>query len=183
MNREEAYNMLKRNMAKPNLIKHCLAVEAVMRHFAELNNEDVEYWGNIGLLHDIDYEKYPEEHCEKCVEILQGENVSEEIIKSILSHGYGLCTDVMPEEFMEKVLITIDQLTGFIIACALIIPSKKLADVELASMLKKWKKKDFAAGTQRERIEHWTAELGYTLEYMLEETLAAMKKISNELGL
>ena len=158
MEREEAYKILAKNMTKPNLLKHCLAVEAVMKHFAKLNGEDVEYWGNVGLLHDVDYELYPEDHCKKFRELLQ-DHVDEEFIKTLESHGYGLCTDVVPEKFMEKVLITIDQLTGFIIACSLVLPTKKLADVELSSMLKKWKKKDFAAGTQRERIEHWTIEL------------------------
>lgn len=183
MTREAAYKILEKYMQKPNLLKHSLAVEAVMRHFAEISNEDVEYWGNVGLLHDVDYEMYPEEHCFKVVEILKQEGIDDEFIKSIQSHGHELCTDVRPEKFMEKILVTIDQLTGFITACALIKPTKKLEDVELASMLKKWKKKDFAAGTQRERIEYWTNELGYTLEYMLEQTLIGMKKISNELGL
>ena len=182
MNREDAYKILEKNMTKPNLIKHCLAVESVMRHFAELNNEDAEYWGNVGLLHDIDYELYPEEHCKKYKEVLQ-DKCDDDFIRTLESHGYGLCTDVMPEKFMEKVLITIDQLTGFITACALILPSKKLADVEMKSMLKKWKNKSFAGGTERERIEYWTNELGYDLEYMLEQTLVGMQNISGKLGL
>ncbi|MCL2354609.1 MAG: hydrolase [Oscillospiraceae bacterium] len=175
MNREEAYEILTKHMTKPNLLKHCIATEAVMKHFAELNNEDIEYWGNVGLLHDIDYELYPEEHCKKYKEVLQ-DTVDDEFIRTLETHGYELCTDVKPEKHMEKVLITIDQLTGFITACALMKPSKKLEDVELPSMRKKWKNKNFAAGTQRDRIEHWTAELGYTLDYMLEQTLIAMKK-------
>ena len=183
MNREEAYKILEKYMTKPNLIKHSLAVESVMKHFAEMNNEDVEYWGNIGLLHDVDYEAYPEEHCFKMVEILKQEGLDDDFIKSIQSHGHELCTDIRPEKFMEKILVTIDQLTGFITACALMKPSKKLEDVELDSMLKKWKRKDFASGTGRERIEYWTNELGYTLNYMLEQTLIGMKVISDELGL
>ena len=182
MDREGAYKILEKNITKPNLIKHSIAVEAVMKHFAELNNEDVEYWGNVGLLHDIDYELYPEEHCKKYKEVLQ-DAVDDEFIRTLETHGYGLCTDAIPEKFMEKVLITIDQLTGFIIACALILPSKKLADVEMKSMLKKWKNKGFAGGTERERIEHWTNELGYTLEYMLEQTLIGIQNISDKLGL
>ena len=150
MNREEAYKILEKNMTKPNLIKHCLAVESVLRHFAEINNEDIEYWGNVGLLHDIDYELYPEEHCNKYREVFQGA-VSEEFIKTLESHGFGLCTDIKPEKLMEKVLITIDQLTGFIIACALVLPSKKLADVQIPSMLKKWKKKDFASRNRKRK--------------------------------
>ena len=182
MNREEVYKILEKYNTNKNLVKHGLAVEGVMRHFAELNNEDVEFWGNIGLLHDIDYELYPEEHCKKFKELLK-DVVDDEFIKTLETHGYGLCTEIKPEKFMEKVLTAIDQLTGFIVACALIIPSKKLADVTIDSMLKKWKSKSFAAGTGRERIEYWTNELGYTLEYMLEQTLVGMLKISNELGL
>ena len=144
MTREEAYKILEKNMTKPNLIKHCLAVESVMRHFAEMNNEDVEYWGNVGLLHDIDYELYPEEHCKKYREVLK-DAVDDDFIRVLESHGHELCTDVRPEKFMEKILVTIDQLTGFITACALMKPSKKLEDVELASMHKKWKNKSFAA--------------------------------------
>ena len=115
MNREEAYKILERYNTNKNLIKHGLAVEGVMKHFAEVNNEDIEYWGNIGLLHDIDYEKHPEEHCKKCVDILQSENVPEDMIKSIQSHGYEICVDVKPEKTMEKVLFTTDELTGLII--------------------------------------------------------------------
>ena len=183
MNRDQAYEILKKHISKPNLIKHSLAVEAVMRYFAEINSEDVEYWGNVGLLHDVDFEKYPDNHCVKVVDILSEEGFDSDFIKSIQSHGFELCVDIKPEMFMEKILITIDQLTGFIIACALVKPSKKLEEVDLQSMLKKWKKKDFASGTQRERIEFWTAELGYTLDYMLEQTLTALKVISAELGL
>jgi len=150
MNREEAYKILEKNMTKPNLIKHCLAVEAVMKHFAEMNNEDTEYWGNVGLLHDIDYELYPEEHCKKYKEVLK-DVVDYDFIRTLESHGHELCTEVRPEKFMEKILITIDQLTGFITACVLMKPSKKLEDVEMASMLKKWKRKDFASrNTKRE---------------------------------
>jgi putative nucleotidyltransferase with HDIG domain len=150
MNREEAYKILEKNMTKPNLIKHCLAVESVMKHFAELNNEDVEYWGIVGLLHDVDYELYPEEHCKKYREVLE-DVVDDEFIKTLESHGYELCTDVRPEKFMEKILVTIDQLTGFATACVLMKPSKKLEDVELASMLKKWKNKSFAARNRKRK--------------------------------
>jgi len=184
MKREEAYELLSKNMTKENLLKHSLTVEAVMRHFAEINKEDVEYWGVVGLLHDIDYEKYPDQHCKKCREILSKEKLDDDFIKSIETHGHGMVDGMPePEKFMEKVMITIDQLSGFITACALVIPSKKLEDVKLSSMKKKWKKKDFAASTQRERIEHWTGELGYDLEYMMEQTLEGMKKISDDLGL
>jgi len=182
MTRSEAYEILTTHMTKPNLIKHSLALEATMKHFATLNNEDTEYWGNVGLLHDVDYEKYPDEHCHKYHEMLQ-DKVDDDFYHAIESHGYGLCTDVIPEKLMEKVLITADQLTGFITACAMVNPERKLSEVKLKSMKKKWKNKSFAGGTERDRIEHWTAEMGLELDYMLEQTLIAMQGISDELGL
>ena len=145
MEREKAYEILTKYTTSKNLVKHGLAVEGVMKHFAFLQDENVEYWGNVGLLHDIDYELYPNEHCKKCVEILQSESVPENMIKSIQSHGYGICADVKPEIFMEKVLFAVDELTGLIVATALMKPSKTLSEVDLESVKKKWKKKDFAA--------------------------------------
>jgi len=183
MDREQAKKILEKYIQKPNLVKHSFAVEAAMKYFATMNNEDAEYWGNVGLLHDIDYELYPDEHCKKSGELLKAEGFDDDFIKSIASHGYELCSDVKPEKFMEKALITVDQLTGFIIACAMVQPSKKLDDVTLESMLKKWKKKDFASGTHRERIEHWAKEMGCSLEFMMENTLGALRTIGYELGL
>ena len=183
MKREQAYTLLKKYTTKPNLLKHGLAVEAVMRHFAQMQGEDIEYWGVVGLLHDIDYELGEKEHCHACVKILKEEGISDEIIKSIQSHGYELCTDIKPEHNMEKVLITIDQITGFIIACALMKPNKTLAEVTLKSMKKKWKDKGFARGTERARIEKWTADMGKDMDFMLEESLKGMLVIHAELGL
>jgi putative nucleotidyltransferase with HDIG domain len=183
MQRQRAFKILKKNMTKPNLIKHSLAVEAVMKRFAEKHGEDVEFWGNVGLLHDVDYESYPDKHCHMTEVLLKPEGVDNKTIRAIVSHGYGLCTDIKPEEYMEKVLVTTDQLTGFITACALILPEKKLESVTLQSMLKKWPKKDFAGGTQRERIEMWAKELNLPLDYLLTETLDAMKGIAADLGL
>jgi len=182
MNREQAYEILKKNMSKLNLLKHSLAVEAVLKHFAEINGEDIEYWGNIGLLHDVDFQLYPEEHCQKYKEIL-GDAVDTEFIRTLETHGYGICTEVVPEKFMEKVLITIDQLTGFITACAMVLPSKKLEDIKLSSMKKKWKDCRFASGTDRERIEYWVNKLDKDLDYILEHTLFGMKNISDDLEL
>jgi len=182
MTRNEAYEILTEHMKKPNLIKHSLALEATMKHFAKLAGEDVDYWGNVGLLHDIDYEEYPEEHCHKYHEILQ-DKVDDDFYHAIESHGYGICNDIEPKNLMEKILLTTDQLTGFITACAMVNPEKKLSEVKLKSMKKKWKTTSFAGGTQRDRIEHWTAEMGYDLDYMLEQTLIAMQGISDELGL
>jgi len=183
MDREQAKKVLEKYIQKPNLVKHSLAVEAAMKYFATMNNEDAEYWGNVGLLHDVDYELHPDEHCKKSREILEKEGFDDDFIKAVQSHGYELCTDVKPEKFMEKALITVDQLTGFIIACAMVQPNKKLDDVTLESMLKKWKKKDFAAGTNRERIEHWASEMGYSLEDTMVHTLSALRTIGYELGL
>ena len=137
----------------------------------------------FGLLHDVDYEKYPDEHCKKCVELLQNEGVTEDMIRAIQSHGYGICSDIKPEKTMEKVLFTIDELTGLVIATALMKPSKTLAEVDLASLKKKWKKKDFAAGVNREIIQKGVDMLEMDLDYVIEQTLIGMQAISAELGL
>jgi putative nucleotidyltransferase with HDIG domain len=183
VNREKAFEILNKYNKNKNLIKHGLAVEGVMRHFASINNEDVEYWGAVGLLHDVDYEQYPNEHCIKCVEILQNENVPADMIRAIQSHGYGLCADVEPEKLMEKVLFTIDELTGLIIATALMKPNKTLAEVDLESVKKKWKKKDFAAGVNRELIQNGADKLNMDLDYIIEQTIVGLQKISESLGL
>jgi len=183
MKREEALEILRKYNENKNLIKHGIAVESAMRRFAEINNEDIEYWGFVGLLHDIDYGMYPEQHCKKCVDILQQEGFSEDIIRSIQSHGYGICVDVKPEKFMEKVLYTVDELTGLIIATALMKPNKTLEEVDLESVKKKWKKKDFAAGVDRELIQKGADMLGLELDYIIEQTLIGMKNKANELGL
>ena len=183
MDREKCLEILKKYTSNKNLVKHGLAVEAVMRHFAKLKGEDVEKWGIIGLLHDIDYEKYPEQHCVKCVEILKQEGFDDSTIKSIQSHGYGICVDIKPEHYMEKVLYTIDELTGLIIATALMKPNKTLAEVDLASVKKKWKSKGFAAGVDRDLIIKGAEMLGEDLDYVIEQTLVAMQGVSKELGL
>lgn len=139
--------------------------------------------GIIGLLHDVDYEKYPNEHCYKCVELLKEEGVDDDMIKSIQSHGYGLCCDVKPELYMEKVLYTIDELTGLVIASALMQPNKTLAEVTMKSLKKKWKSKGFAAGCNRELIAGGAEMLGLELEYVLEQTLIALQGIAPSLGL
>lgn len=183
MEREQYMAIFKKYTTSPNLIKHGLAVESVMRHFATLENQEVEKWGMIGLLHDIDYEKYPEEHCQKCVEILTQEGFSKDVIRSIQSHGYGMCSDVQPKEYMEKVLYTIDELTGLVVATALMKPSKKIEEVDVMSLKKKFKNKGFAAGVNRELIQKGADMLGLTLEEVLEQTLIAMKESATELGL
>ncbi|MDF2675093.1 MAG: hypothetical protein K0R09_3362, partial [Clostridiales bacterium] len=143
--REEAFELLKKYNKSESLIHHGLAVEAVMSHFAELFNEDIEKWGIIGLVHDIDYEMYSEEHCKKASVILNEENWPEDYIHAVMSHGWKLCCDVEPVLKMEKVLYTIDELTGLINATALMRPSKSILDMEVKSIKKKSKQKGFAA--------------------------------------
>jgi putative nucleotidyltransferase with HDIG domain len=166
-----------------NLIKHALTVEAVMRHFAGLFGEDEEKWGIVGLLHDIDYEMYPEQHCIKAKEILTERGWPEEYIHAVLSHGWKLCCDVEPTEKMEKVLYTIDELTGLIAATAVMRPSKSILDLEAKSVKKKWKQKSFAAGVNREVIEEGAELLGMEMDTIIGETINGMKKVAEEIGL
>ena len=176
MKREEAFEILKKYNKDEFHIRHALTVEGVMRYFAKELNEDVEYWGNIGLLHDVDFELYPEEHCKKCIELLRENNVDESIIHSICSHGYGLCTDVKPEHIMEKVLFATDELTGLIWAAAKMRPSKSVMDMELSSLKKKFKDKKFAAGCSRDVIIKGAEQLGWDLDTLLEKTILAMRE-------
>lgn len=176
MKREEAFEILKKYNKDEFHIRHALTVEGVMRYFAKELNEDVEYWGNIGLLHDVDFELYPEEHCKKCIELLRENNVDESIIHSICSHGYELCTDVKPEHIMEKVLFATDELTGLIWAAAKMRPSKSIMDMELSSLKKKFKDKKFAAGCSRDVIIKGAEQLGWDLDTLLEKTILAMRE-------
>lgn len=176
MKREEAFEILKKYNKDEFHIRHALTVEGVMRYFAKELNEDVEYWGNVGLLHDVDFELYPEEHCKKCIELLRENNVDESIIHSICSHGYGLCTDVKPEHIMEKVLFATDELTGLIWAAAKMRPSKSIMDMELSSLKKKFKDKKFAAGCSRDVIIKGAEQLGWNLDTLLEKTILAMRE-------
>lgn len=176
MKREEAFEILKKYNKDEFHIRHALTVEGVMRYFAKELNEDVEYWGNVGLLHDVDFELYPEEHCKKCIELLRENNVDESIIHSICSHGYGLCTDVKPEHIMEKVLFATDELTGLIWAAAKMRPSKSVMDMELSSLKKKFKDKKFAAGCSRDVIIKGAEQLGWDLDALLEKTILAMRE-------
>jgi putative nucleotidyltransferase with HDIG domain len=182
--REEALQLLKEFNKSDSLVKHALSVETVMKHFAQLLGEkDVEKWAIIGLLHDIDYEMYPEQHCVKAGEILRERNWPEDYIHAIQSHGYGICIDVEPIEKMEKVLYTIDELTGLIAATALMRPSKSILDTEVKSIKKKWKSKGFAAGVNRELIEGGAQMLGMEIDAVIEETLKGMQKEAEAIGL
>ena len=180
--RDEAFALLKKYNKDPFHIQHALTVEAVMKWYAnELGyGEDAEYWGIVGLLHDIDFELYPEEHCLKAPEMLREAGVGEDVIHSVVSHGYGITVgcgvtiDVAPEQEMEKVLFAADELTGLIWAAALMRPSKSTKDMELKSLKKKYKSKGFAAGCSREVIERGAQQLVWELEKLLTMTLEAM---------
>lgn len=181
--RQQALELLKEYNKSDSLIKHAFSVEAVMRHFAKINNEDIEKWGIIGLLHDIDYEMYPNEHCTKAKEILEKAGYGAQYIHAIQSHGYGLCIDVEPIEKMEKVLYTIDELTGLITATALMRPSKSILDMEAKSVKKKWKQKSFASGVNREVIKNGADKLGLDMNTIICETLIGMQSVAQEIGL
>lgn len=182
--REEAFELLKKYNKSDSLIHHALAVESVMLHFAELfGEEDKEKWGIVGLMHDLDYEMYPNEHCKKAREILVERNWPEDYIHAIESHGWKFCSDVEPTERMEKVLYTIDELTGLITATALVRPSKSILDMEVKSVKKKWKDKRFAAGVNREVITEGAEMLGMDLDKVIEETIKGMKDVAESIGL
>lgn len=181
--RDKAFKLLKEYNSSPSLIKHALAVEGVMRYFAKKAGEDEEYWGTVGLLHDIDYEKYPEEHCKKAIDILRDNNYSEDFIRSITSHGYGIVSDEKPNLYMEKVLYSIDELTGLITATALMRPSKSVMDLEVKSVKKKFKDKGFAASIDRNIIRNGSEMLEITLEELIEETISGMREIHEALEL
>lgn len=182
--RTEAWELLTRYNQNEGLLKHALAVEAVMLHFAEIfAAEDKGFWGIIGLAHDLDYEKYPEEHCAKAREILVAEQWPEEYIRAIESHGWQLVNEVEPLTVPEKVLYTIDELTGLITAVALLRPSKSILDLEVSSVKKKWKQKGFAAGVNREVIMIGAEKLGKDLDFIIAETIKGMQKVALEIGL
>ena len=182
-NREQAFELLKKYDKSDSLIKHGLSVEAVMRHFARLNDEDVDKWGIVGLLHDVDYEMYPEEHCVKAKDILEAEGYPEEYIHAVQSHGWGLCIDVEPIHKMENILFTIDELTGLITATALMRPSRSVLDLETKSVKKKWKQKGFAAGVNREIILSGAERVGMDIDDILSETVKGMQSVAEEIGL
>ena len=184
ISREAALALLKQYNKDPFHIQHALTVEGVMRWYAkDLGyEEDVNYWGIVGLLHDIDFEMYPELHCKKAPELLKAGGVGEDMIHAVCSHGYGLTVDVKPEHEMEKVLYGVDELTGLIWAAALIRPSKSVQDMEVKSLRKKFKSTGFAAGCSREVIEKGADMLGYDLNTLFEKTLEAMRSCEKEIA-
>ena len=181
--RKTALELLKKYNKSESLIKHALSVEAAMRHFAKLYNEDAEKWGIIGLIHDLDYEQYPDQHCTMTKKILEEEGWPEDYIHGVLSHAWGICSDVEPVHTMEKVLFTIDELTGLITASVLVRPSKSILDLTVKSVTKKWKMKNFAAGANREIIEKGAVMLNKDLNWVIQETINGMKQEAEAIGL
>ena len=174
--REQALSLLKQYNKNESLVRHALAVEAIMRHFAAEAGEDEEYWGAVGLLHDLDYEMYPEEHCHRSAELLRDAGYDDAFIHAVVSHGYGLVSDVEPQLYMEKVLYTIDELSGLITATAVLRPSHSLDDLESSSVRKKFKDKRFAAGVNREVILNGCAMLGLDLNDVITRCIEGMRR-------
>jgi len=183
MERSSAWELLTHYNKGEALRKHGLAVEGVMRHFARLYGEDEEVWGVIGLLHDLDYEMYPEEHCVKSQELMKDHNVPESYIRATASHGYGIVVDIKPETNAEKVLYTIDELTGLVAASALMRPSKSVMDLELKSVKKKFKTTSFAAGVDRQVILNGCEMLDKTIDEVIEHTILGMREVHEAIGL
>jgi len=175
MDRKEAIQLLKKYNKEEFHIRHALTVEEVMKYFAREKGEEEEFWGVVGLLHDVDFEKYPEEHCKKAPELLKEINASEEMVHAICSHGYGICSEIKPEQEMEKILFAVDELTGLIWAVAKMRPSKSTKDMEVSSLKKKFKDKKFAAGCSRETIQKGAEQLGWELSDLFEKTILAMR--------
>ena len=188
VSRQQALELLHKYNAEPFHIQHALTVEGVMDYFArELGYGDsADFWSRCGLLHDVDFEKYPEAHCKKAPELLAEVNAEPELVHAVCSHGYGLCSDVKPEHEMEKVMFAVDELTGLIWAAAKMRPSHSVQDMELSSLKKKFKDKKFAAGCSRDVIRQGAENLGWTLDETLERTILAMRsceeKVAKEMG-
>lgn len=181
--RQDALNILHKYNESDSLRKHAYAVEGVMRFIARKRGQDEEKWGIIGLIHDLDYEKFPNEHCSKTRLLLEEHGWPEEYIRAAISHGWGICTDVTPQSDLEKVLYTIDELTGLVVTTALIRPSKSVMDVTLKSVKNKWKDKRFAAGVDRAVIEKGAQMVGASLEELIEDTIKGMQEVAEAIGL
>ena len=176
-NRAAALELLRKYNAEPFHLQHALTVEAVMRWYAQDlgHGGDADFWATVGLLHDVDFEKWPEEHCKKAPELLAELSSAEELVHAVCSHGYGICSDVEPTHEMEKVLFAVDELTGLIGAAARMRPSKSVSDMEVSSLKKKFKDKKFAAGCSRDIIKTGAERLGWELETLMDKTLQAMR--------
>jgi putative nucleotidyltransferase with HDIG domain len=181
--REDALTVFKEFNSSESLLKHALAVEGVMRHMARKYGEDEDAWGIVGIIHDLDYEKYPEEHCTRTAEILESRDWPEEYIRAAVSHGWGICSDVKPESLLERTLYAVDELTGLVATTALVRPSKSVHDVKVKSVRKKWKEKGFAAGVDRSIIEKGAEFLGVEVADLIADTLSGMQEVAPEIGL
>ncbi len=180
---EEALALFKEFNQSESLLKHAYSVEGVMRYIARKMGENEEEWGIVGLVHDLDYERYPEQHCQKSREILEERGWPEKYIRAIVSHGWGICSDVEPKTAIEKTLYAIDELTGLVTAVALIRPSRSVADLEAKSVMKKWKDKAFAAGVNRSVIEQGTAMLEVELRDLVTDVIMGMRQVADKIGL
>ncbi len=181
--RAEAFALLTRYNKSESLIRHALAVEGVMRYMAKKNGADVEKWGVIGLIHDLDYEQFPEQHCTKTKQILEENSWPEEYVRAVISHGWGICSDVKPETVLEKTLYAIDELTGLVTTSALVRPSKSVLDMKPKSVKKKWKDKRFAAGVDRSIIASGAEMLGVEISELIADTIMGMRAVAAEIGL
>jgi predicted hydrolase (HD superfamily) len=183
--REDALALLREYNENPALINHALAVEAVMRYIARQRGfaGEEDKWGIIGLVHDLDYERFPEQHCSKSGEILTERGWPEEYIRAVVSHGWELCSDVEPKSNLEKTLYAIDELTGLITACAYVRPSRSVMDMEVSSVKKKWKQKAFAAGANRDVILKGAAMLGVELDELIADAIMGMREVAKDIGL
>jgi predicted hydrolase (HD superfamily) len=179
----EALTLLKEFIQTDSLTKHAYAVEGAMRYIGRTMGEEEEKWGIIGLVHDLDYERFPEQHCKKSPQILKERGWPDEYIRAVASHGWGKCSEVEPLTKLEKVLFTVDELTGLIAAVALVRPSKSLLDLEAKSVMKKWKDKTFAAGVDRSVIEKGTIMLGMELSDLIALTIRGMREVAAKIGL
>jgi len=182
-NRESALKLFKKYNKSESLLKHALAVEGVMRYMARKAGEDEEKWGVVGLVHDLDYEMYPDQHCTMTRKILEENSWPAEYIRAVLSHGWGLASDVEPVTLMEKTLYAMDELTGLVVTSALVRPSKSVMDMETRSVKKKWKDKRFAAGVDRSVIEKGAEMLGVTLDELITDCIIGMMEVAEEIGL
>jgi putative nucleotidyltransferase with HDIG domain len=181
--RDDAIKLWRQHNDDDYLFRHALSVEAAMWRFAEKYGEDAEYWGIVGLLHDIDYQKFPEEHLKHAREMLGPAGYPEDFIRAVESHGFGLCTEVEPVHAMEKVLFAVDELTGFIAACAIMRPSKSVLDIEVKSVKKKWGTAAFAAKIRRDVIQKGADMMGIPLDELIQETILALRTVAAEVGL
>ncbi len=181
--RAAAWELLNTYNQSESLIKHALAVEGVMRHMARKYGEDEELWGIVGLIHDLDYEQFPDQHCRKTEEILKQNDWPDHLVRAVISHGYGICTDVEPLSTLEKVLFAVDELTGLVATTALVRPTKSVMDLKAKSVKKKWKDKRFAAGVDRGIIEKGAAMLEVELGELITDTILGMREVADDIGL